>query len=252
MARIRTVKPEFFRNYALYQTEVSANKDRTGPYLNIRAAFAGLFTASDREGRFLWRPEELKLDCLPYDQVDMNEIMTILATGSEPYIVRYEVKGISCGYIPGFLKHQRPKFDEAQSTLPKPPNVLESKDSQRTVGGQSTLGREVERKGKELISAEKPRISAQFQLFMDRIFKDFLNIDSKNKKAVTAAYRRFGRAGKDIMAFAGDDPEKAYQGVDAIAEYMQGKGLTWTFDTAAKWFPDWMNGGLQDAKKENN
>jgi hypothetical protein len=100
-------------------------------------------------------------------------------------------------------------------------------------------------------SAGKPRKRDAFQIFMDRIFKDFLNIDPKDKSVVGAAYRRFGRAGRDIMAFAGNDPEKAYQGVDAIADYMQSKGLTWTFDTAAKWFPDWLNGGLRDAKKEN-
>jgi hypothetical protein len=100
-------------------------------------------------------------------------------------------------------------------------------------------------------SGDKLRENGPFQIFMNRILKDFLAVPLEDKNAVSAAYRRFGRAGRDILAFAGGDPEKAYAGVDAIADYMQNKGLTWTFDTAAKWFPDWMNGGLKDAKKEN-
>ena len=45
MARIRTIKPEFFRHEGLYELE-----QETG--FAIRVAFAGLWTACDREGRF--------------------------------------------------------------------------------------------------------------------------------------------------------------------------------------------------------
>ena len=58
MARIRTIKPEFFRHEALFEAEQA-----TG--LPLRVAYAGLFTAADREGRFKWSPRSLKLDCLP-------------------------------------------------------------------------------------------------------------------------------------------------------------------------------------------
>ena len=63
MARIRTVKPSLFRNEELFNSE-----KETG--LPLRIAFAGLFTAADRDGRFAWKPKELKLDCLPHDDVD--------------------------------------------------------------------------------------------------------------------------------------------------------------------------------------
>ena len=57
MARIRTIKPEFFRHEALFEAEHRAG-------LPLRLAFAGLWTAADREGRFKWRPRQLKLDVL--------------------------------------------------------------------------------------------------------------------------------------------------------------------------------------------
>jgi hypothetical protein len=69
MARIRTIKPEFFRHADLYEAE-----KETG--LPLRLAFAGLWTAADREGRFKWRPRELKLDCLPHDEVDFHACLT--------------------------------------------------------------------------------------------------------------------------------------------------------------------------------
>ena len=63
MARIRTVKPDLFRHEALYELEIE-----TG--LPIRFSFAGLFTTCDRRGRFKWKPRQLKLDVLPYDNLD--------------------------------------------------------------------------------------------------------------------------------------------------------------------------------------
>ena len=73
MARIRTVKPEFFRHHDLYSLEME-----TG--FPIRVAFAGLWTACDREGRFKWHPHELILDCLPYDEIDFSRVLHALVT----------------------------------------------------------------------------------------------------------------------------------------------------------------------------
>ena len=53
MARIRTIKPEFFRHLELYELERDSG-------LPIRIAFAGLFTVCDREGVFRWKAHELK------------------------------------------------------------------------------------------------------------------------------------------------------------------------------------------------
>ena len=142
MARIRTVKPAFFRSHELYLAETAANKNRTGKYLGIRLAFAGLLTAADREGRFKWVPEELKLDCLPYDNVDFNEVLAALETGKSPFVVRYEHKDGLYGWIPGFKDHQRPHPAEAQSCLPEPPKEIQLKCDRSSIEVQSTLGKE--------------------------------------------------------------------------------------------------------------
>ena len=62
MARIRTVKPDLFRHEELLEAEHHFK-------LPLRLAFIGLFTTCDREVLFRWRPRQLKLDILPYDEI---------------------------------------------------------------------------------------------------------------------------------------------------------------------------------------
>lgn len=115
MARIRTIKPAFFRHSDLFQAE-----QETG--LPLRVAFAGLWTAADREGRFPWRPLELKLDCLPYDDVDFSRVLDALTTRG--FLVRYASEdGREYGAIPSWRKHQVINNREAASEIPAPVNV---------------------------------------------------------------------------------------------------------------------------------
>lgn len=111
MARIRSIKPEFFRHEGLYEAERA-----TG--LPMRIAFAGLWTSADREGRFRWSPRALKLDCLPYDEVDFSRVLDALVTRG--FIVKYRVDGTDYGVIPSFTAHQVINNRESQSTLPEP------------------------------------------------------------------------------------------------------------------------------------
>ena len=111
MARIRTVKPEFFRHEALYEAEKACG-------LPLRLAFAGLWTACDREGRFVWKPRALKLDALPYDDVDFATVLDALA--AHGFIVKYETGGASYGHIPSWAKHQHVNQRECASLIPAP------------------------------------------------------------------------------------------------------------------------------------
>src|SRR3546814_15499559 len=107
MARIRTVKPDFFRHKRLYQAE----KD-TG--LPIRVTFAGLWTIADREGRFKWDPDNIKLDVLPWDQVDFAHVLHALATRG--FIIPYEVDATRYGVLPGFVRHKAINNRETKKT----------------------------------------------------------------------------------------------------------------------------------------
>lgn len=115
MARIRTIKPKFFRHFDLYEAERETA-------LPLRVAFAGLWTAADREGRFEWRPDELKLDCLPFDQVEFPRVLDAL--GTRGFIARYTVDGRDYGCIPSWARHQVINNRESPSELPEPPNPL--------------------------------------------------------------------------------------------------------------------------------
>lgn len=111
MARIRTIKPGFFRHAELFEAEKSSG-------LPLRIAFAGLWTAADREGRFKWKPRELKLDCLPHDDVDFSRVLDALVTGG--WVVRYAVDGAEYGAIPTWKEHQIINNREMASDLPAP------------------------------------------------------------------------------------------------------------------------------------
>lgn len=111
MGRIRTVKPELFRHAELFELERS-----TG--FPIRTAFAGLFTACDREGRFRWKPRELKLDVLPYDQLDFADVLD--AMNRAGFIVKYEHGNKVFGCIPTWNDHQVVNNKECASRFPGP------------------------------------------------------------------------------------------------------------------------------------
>jgi len=112
MARIRTVKPEFFRHEALFEAEQESG-------LPLRLAFAGLWSACDREGRFKWQPRALKLDCLPYDQIDFSAILDALSRHG--FVEKYAADGKEFGFVPGWHNHQVINPREAKSKIPAPP-----------------------------------------------------------------------------------------------------------------------------------
>lgn len=105
MARIRTVKPEFFRHEQLQELEMQ----HPGKYTML--VFAGLWGHCDNRGRFEWRPRQLKLDILPFIEFDMAATLDLLAEAQ--MVVRYEVGGRTYGEIPTFGKHQRISGREA-------------------------------------------------------------------------------------------------------------------------------------------
>jgi hypothetical protein len=111
MARIRNIKPAFFKDAELYDAEAESG-------LPLRVAYAGLWTVADREGRFKWRPREIKTDVLPYDNVDMGKVLDALAKSHK--IIKYKAGGCDYGFIPNFAKHQFVNRNEVQSQIPAP------------------------------------------------------------------------------------------------------------------------------------
>lgn len=74
MNRIRPIKSrELLHNEELFDSELASGQP-------LRLAFVGLFTVADRDGRFLWKPRSLKLQLLPYDEVDFEGILNALVS----------------------------------------------------------------------------------------------------------------------------------------------------------------------------
>lgn len=115
MSRIRAIKPQFFRHEDLFDLEV-----RTG--LPLRLAFIGLWTVCDREGRFAWRPRSLKVEVLPFDDVDFAAVLAALEQGG--FIRRYQAGDQLLGWVPSFARHQIVNQKEPRSVLPPPPDAV--------------------------------------------------------------------------------------------------------------------------------
>lgn len=157
MARIRTVKPEFFRHEGLQDLEIA----HPGQYPMM--VFEGLWGHCDKAGRFEWKPRTLKLDILPFLPFDMADTLEILAAAG--FVRRYTVGGKEYGQIDTFTEHQRLGGKEAQepSRFPAPDSSTDQSlteqmatGKQRGSNGEATgkqlglqEGKGRERKGKE-------------------------------------------------------------------------------------------------------
>lgn len=113
MARSRNIKPKFFTNEELAECSPLA-----------RLLFAGLWTVADREGRLEDRPKRIKAELLPYDQCDVDQLLTELAAGG--FIARYLAESSRCIQVLNFSRHQHPHVKEPQSQIPPWNGVAES------------------------------------------------------------------------------------------------------------------------------
>ena len=107
MARIRSLKPDFFLSEQL-----------AGVAFEWRLLFAGLWTQADRAGRLVDRPMRLKAQLFPYDALDLDAGLRALETAG--LIVRYHADNRAIIAIPTFDRHQQPHLHEPPSRLPAP------------------------------------------------------------------------------------------------------------------------------------
>lgn len=105
MARIRTIKPDFFTSEDIVSISPLA-----------RLLYIATWLEADREGRFVWRPKTLKLRYLPGDQCDIDSLATELINAG--LVVPYVVNGQTFAEIPTFAKHQVINNRESASTIP--------------------------------------------------------------------------------------------------------------------------------------
>ena len=117
--RSRNIKPGFFKNEILGVLDPLA-----------RILFSGLWCMADREGRLEDRPLRIKIEVLPYDNCDVEDLLKGLQENG--FIQRYEVNGEGYIQIVNFLKHQNPHIREKASEIPPFPVEAEGDNSQDT------------------------------------------------------------------------------------------------------------------------
>lgn len=107
MARIRTIKPEFFTS-----DDICALSPRA------RLLYIGLWCEADREGRLVWAPRGFKRRYLPDDECDVDALCREL---TDRTLVRLYGDGLAV--IPTFATHQHVNPREAASKLAPPPEL---------------------------------------------------------------------------------------------------------------------------------
>lgn len=108
MARIRTIKPEFFTSENIVAMSAMA-----------RLLYIALWCEADREGRFEWKPKTFKMRYLPADDCNIDSLCQELLR--EKVVILY---GDGLAYIPQFSKHQHVNPREAATNLPEPTEEL--------------------------------------------------------------------------------------------------------------------------------
>jgi len=130
MARIRTIKPEFFTSEDIVElTPLS------------RLFYVSLWCESDREGRLIWKPKTFKLRYFPGDNCDIESMGKELIEAG--LIEIYEINGKQYAEIPSFKSHQVINNRESESILPEKYDASPTRES-----GVKAEGKEG-RKGKE-------------------------------------------------------------------------------------------------------
>lgn len=118
MARIRTVKPEF------WEDEVIGSLSR-----DARLLFLACFNLSDDEGILRWNAEYLKASAFIYDpDVDRDQVALLMEQLVGSGLILAYVAGKvrqNLGWIVNFLKHQR--INRPQSSKLPPPNIHNDK-----------------------------------------------------------------------------------------------------------------------------
>lgn len=198
MARIRTIKPEFFTSEDIVSLSPLA-----------RLFYVSLWCEADREGRLAWKPKTLKMRYLPGDDCDIDALATELTEAG--MVELYEVDGRIYADIPSFKNHQVINNRESESVLP----ARDADASARVKAEGRKEGKGREGKGKERKEGESeaaPALPTRAKPFpkpddvTDQTWADWLALRKAKKAPVTDtvvehAKREAEKAGMTLDGF---------------------------------------------------
>lgn len=178
MARIRTIKPDFWTDETLGECSPTS-----------RLLFVGTWNLADDHGNLERSSKQLKAQLFPYDVIDVEpHVQELLSAG---VLIEYAVAGKKYLHIKGFGRHQKvekkssprhPLYEESLRT----PRLLpdSSPSSSGSSLGREGKGREKEGNKKEearasrlptewSLTAERRQIAETEKLDADRTFSKF-------------------------------------------------------------------------------
>ena len=132
MARIRTIKPEFFTSEDIVNLSPLA-----------RLLYIAVWCESDKEGRLTWKPMTFKLRYFPGDNCDIQALCKELVDGG---MVKLYGEGLA--YVPQFSKHQHVNPRESASILPEPKGARNVTRGDASARVNSEIDPQVGREGK--------------------------------------------------------------------------------------------------------
>ena len=134
MARIRSIKPQFFGSGTTSRLSLEA-----------RLVAIGLISMADDDGRLFGSVKAISAYVFPHDDIPAAKITKWLRElTSEAYLVLYEVDGLQYGWLPKFREHQRIN-KPTPSTLPPPPSAESLRTLSRSGSTPTTQGKGMER-----------------------------------------------------------------------------------------------------------
>lgn len=166
MARIRTIKPEFFTSEDIVELTAFA-----------RLLYIAIWCEADREGRLSWKPKTFKLRYFPSDEISIAELCDELIDRN--LVVLY---GEGLAYIPTFLDHQHINPRETASSLPNP-HASSTRRNASSRDSDAQGGREG--KGREGITSDKTAIVEVLNYLNQKAKRDYRAVDS-NLKLIAA------------------------------------------------------------------
>jgi hypothetical protein len=160
MARIRTIKPEFFTSEDIVSLSPLA-----------RLLYIALWCEADREGRMAWKPKTFKMRYFPADNCDISALCDEITSGG-----LVKLYGDGYAYIPAFHAHQHINPRETASQLPEPPKTEAKTTRAPRVKDASTRDSDVqggrEGKGREGVDDASGRFDSFWSAYPKKAAKD--------------------------------------------------------------------------------
>lgn len=216
MARIRTIKPEFFTSEDIVDLDPIS-----------RLLYISLWCEADKEGRLIWKPKTFKMRYFPADNCDIDVMCAALVSSG-----LIELYGDGYAFIPSFKDHQHINPRESDSKLPDP-HASATRQPRVNSRIDPHVGREGKGKEGKDIHASKPlafdaAIYLQSLEVQKPVADDWLKL-RKSKKAEATKTAIDGiaseaqKAGLSLNAALAECCSRGWQGFKA--SWMQVKGV---------------------------